>query len=169
MSSFDRVKLCELIGCLLLYNLNSITDPCNHGFYGDDGLVIEDDCTPRKGNIIRKKSHWLFNKFESKLDIYTNLKITDYLDITINLYAGSNHFRHIFKYVPNGIMFRFSTNFSNIDIFTQNKCDYEMALKNSCSKTKLVYETMDETVDVHNRKNSRARKILWFMLQYGHS
>ena len=42
--------------------------------------------------------------------------------------VGSNHAK-IFKYFPHGIMFRWSTNSSNIDIITPNKHDYEMALK----------------------------------------
>ena len=46
-------------------------------------------CTPRKRDIIRKKLQWLFNKFGFKLDIQSNLKITDYLDITLNLYNST--------------------------------------------------------------------------------
>ena len=33
MGSFHWVKLCKLIGCLLLYNLNYIIKPFNHGLY----------------------------------------------------------------------------------------------------------------------------------------
>ena len=36
--------------------------------------------------IIREKIHWLFNKLGFNLDIQTNLKVTDYLDVTLNLY-----------------------------------------------------------------------------------
>ena len=57
-------ELSEFIGCLLLYNFNSIIR--------DDGLIIVDNCTPRKGDITRKKLHRLFNKFGFKLDIQTN-------------------------------------------------------------------------------------------------
>ena len=69
MGSFNRAKLFEFIGCLWLYNLNSTIDPCNYGFYCNDGLIIIDDCIPRKGNMIKKKLLWLFNKFGFKLDI----------------------------------------------------------------------------------------------------
>ena len=73
------------------------------------------------------------------MDIQTNLKITDYLDITLNLYngtvspfrknnqypsyinVGSNHPRQIFKHIHNGIIFRLFTNSPNINISTQNK------------------------------------------------
>ena len=45
----------ELVGCLLLYKLNDIIDPSNHGLYRDDRLIIIDNCTPRKVDTIRKK------------------------------------------------------------------------------------------------------------------
>ena len=89
IGSFNGGKLSEFIGCLLLYNLNSIMDTSNHGIYWDDGLIIVDDCTLRKGDMIRKKIYWLFYKLGFKLDIQTNLKITDYLDVTLNLYNGT--------------------------------------------------------------------------------
>ena len=79
----------ELIGCLLLHSLNNIIDPSNHSFYQDDGLIIVDNCTPRKGNVIRKKLHWLFDKFGFKFNIQTNLKITKFLDIALNLYNNT--------------------------------------------------------------------------------
>ena len=177
-------KICEVVGCLLLYNLNNIIDPGNYGLYRDDGLNIVDKYTPRKGDIIRKKLHWLFDKFWFKLDIQTNPKITDYLDITFNLYkstvspfrknnqypcyinVGSNHPRQIFKYIPNGIMFRLYTNFFNINIFTQNKAQLWANVKNNGYKAKLVHKITDETSDVRNRRKNRTRKILWFTLQY---
>ena len=91
-----------------------------------------------------------------KLDIQTNLKITDYLDVTLNLYngtvslfrkrkqypcyinGGSNHSRQVLKHIPNNVMVRLSTNSSNIDIFPQNKHKYEASLKNSGIKAKFA-------------------------------
>ena len=83
------------------------------------------------------------------LDIQANLKITDYFDVTLNLYdgtvspfrkksdqypyymnVGSNRHKKVFKQIPNSIMIRLSTNSSNEDILTQNKQDFEIALKN---------------------------------------
>ena len=141
------VEISELIGCLLQHKLNDIINSGCHRLYRDDILIIIDNCTPRKWDIIRKKLHWLFDKFGFKLDIQDNLKITDYLDVTFNLYdgtvspfrkndqypccinIGSNHPRKVFKQISNSIMIRLSTNSSNGDIFTQNKQDYEIALK----------------------------------------
>ena len=89
MGSFDGAEICVLIGCLLLHSLNNIIDPSNHSLYRDDRLIIVDNCTPRKSDVIRKKLHWLFDKFGFKLDIQTNLKITEFLDITLNLYNNT--------------------------------------------------------------------------------
>ena len=57
IDSFDGTELCELVGCLLLYKLDTISDPSNHGRYRDDVLIIVDGCTPRKGDNIKKTLH----------------------------------------------------------------------------------------------------------------
>ena len=79
------------------------------------------------------------------MDIQTNLRITNYLNVKLNLYngtvspfkkndqypcyinVGSYHPRQVFKYIPNSIMV--NTNTSDIDILTLNKHEYETALK----------------------------------------
>ena len=55
-----------------------------------------------------------------------------------------------------------STNSSNIDIFTQNKNDWEIALKNGGYKTNLIYKTRNECSDKQNGKSNHKRGILWF-------
>ena len=114
----------------------------------------------------------------------TNLKITDYLDINLNLYnntispyrkankkpcyinIGSNHPKQTFKHIPNGIGFRLSTNSSNIKIFEKSKFEYEQALKNSGYTTKIPYRTTNETARDNNKRKNRARQILWFNPPY---
>ena len=53
-------------------------------------------------------------------------------------------------------MTRLSTNSSNIDIFNQNKTDYEIALKN-CG-----YKTINECGDKVNGGHNHKRRIPWF-------
>ena len=43
--------------------------------------------------------------------------------------VGSNHLKKVFKQIPNSVMISLSTNSSNEDIFTQNKQNFEIALK----------------------------------------
>ena len=78
----------------------------------------------------------------------------------------SNSPRKVFKQILNSIMIRLSTNSSNVDIFTQNKQDYEIALKNSGYKEKLMYKSRENNTNIQNRSNNRKRKILWFTLPY---
>ena len=79
--------------------------------------------------MIRKKLHWLFYKFEFKLDIQTNFEIIEILDITPNwnnneyphlekkknnqhlryINTGSSEPKQLFKHISNGIMTRLST------------------------------------------------------------
>ena len=127
--------------------------------------------------------HRLFNGFGFKLEIQNNLKITDCLDITLNLYNGtvspfrkqnqkplhvnmrSNHPTQVFKHIPNGTEYRVSTNSSNIDIFEQSKQDYEKALKDCDYNVKLSNKNSIETSNTHKRKN-RPRRIFWFTPPY---
>ena len=85
MGAYDGVEICELVGCVLLYSINKIVDPSSHGLYHGDGLIIVDKSTPKKCDGIRKRLHRLFGEFWFKLDTLTDLKIADYLDVTLNL------------------------------------------------------------------------------------
>ena len=85
--------------------------------------------------------------FGFKLNIQYNLKITDYLVNILNSYnvivspfrknnqypyyinVSSNHSGQIFKPIQNGIMFWLSSKSSNINIFTENKQEYELLQK----------------------------------------
>ena len=58
--------------------------------------------------------------------------------------VSSNHPTEVFKHITNSIMFRLSTNSSDINIFTQSSHDYEQAQKNCGWKTKLDFKTADE-------------------------
>lgn len=72
MGTYDGTESCELVGCHLLKNLNKYIDPSNHGLHRDVGLIIVDKCS-----------------IKSDLNIQKNLKVTDYLDITLGLRNGT--------------------------------------------------------------------------------
>ena len=84
IGAYDGAEICELVGWVLLYSINKIMDPSNHGIYHDDGLIIVDKSTPKKCDGIRKRFYKLFEEFGFRLDVTTDLKITDYLDVTLN-------------------------------------------------------------------------------------
>ena len=177
IGAYDGAEICELVGSVLLYSINKIMDPSSHGLYHDDGLIIVDKSTPKKCDGIRKRLYKLFEEFGFRLDVTTDLKITDYLDVTLNLYSGtdspfrkrnqdlryvnrgSNHPIRVFKHVPKGIEHRLSNNSSNREIF-----EYEEALKNDGYRVNLEYRDRDES-RTQGRRN-RPRRILWFNPPY---
>ena len=153
-------------------------DPSSHGLYCNDGLIIMDKSTPKKCDGIRKRLYKLFDEFGFRLDMRTDLKITDYLDVTLNLYSGtvflfrkrnqdlcyvnrgSNHPAQVFKHVPKGIEHKLSNNSSSKEIFERSKQEYEEALKNDGYRINSEYQGREES-NTQNRRN-RPRKILWF-------
>ena len=155
--AYDGAEICELVGCVLLYSINKIMDPSSHGLYLD-GLIIVDKSTPKKCDGIRKRLYKMFDEFGFRLDIRTDLKITDYLDVTLNLYSGtvspfrkrnqdlcyvnrgSNHPTQVFKHVPKGIEHRLLNNSSNKEIFERSKQEYEEALKNDGYRINLDFQ-----------------------------
>ena len=139
IGAYDGAEICELVGCVLLYSINKIVDPGSHGRYHGDGLIIVDKSIPKKCDGIRKRLHRLFGEFGFRLDMQTDLKIADYLDVTLNLYNGtvspfrkrnqdllyvdrvSNHPIQVFKHIPKGIENRLSNNSSNKEYFERSK------------------------------------------------
>ena len=174
IGAYDGAEICELVGCVLLYSINKIVDPSSHGPYQDEGLIIVDKSTPKKCDDIRKRLYKLFDEFGFRLDITTDLKITDYLDVTLNLYSGtvspfrkknqdlryvnrgSNHPTQVFKHVPKGIEHRLSNNSSNKEIFERSKQEYEEAFKNDGYRINLEYRDREES-NTQKRRN-RPRK-----------
>ena len=85
MGSYHGAEVCELVGLFLLDKIGPVLGLKNVGLYRDDGLAVIKNCRPQKIDSIRKKLHSKFNLEGLKIDLVTNLKITDFLDITLNL------------------------------------------------------------------------------------
>ena len=116
----------------------------------------------------------LFKEIGFLLEIRCNLKIVDFLDITLNLNNStyrpykkpndklqyintlSNHPPQIIKQLPQIINDRLSANSSNQEIFDNSKEEYEKSLKESGYTTKLNYHKKT------NNKRNRKRNIIWF-------
>ena len=149
MRSYDEAEICELVGIYILTRLATIIKKSDCGLYRDDGLVIlrneigqQIDCTRK--NIIK-----IFKDVGFGIDIETNSKVVDFLDITFNLNNGiykpykkpndrllyinksSNHPPQIINQLPKIISDRLSRNSSNKEVFNTAKGEYEEALKRS--------------------------------------
>ena len=89
MGSHDGAKVCELVGLLILDKLQTVFKNDNIGLYRDDGLAVFRNMGPRTADKVRKRFADCFARFGLKITIQTNLKIVNYLDISLNLNNGT--------------------------------------------------------------------------------
>ena len=89
MGSYNRRKLCEFIGIYLLSQLCTIISKNDSGLYRDDGLMIQEYINSQPIDQLRKKIIKIFKEIGFKIDIETNFKIVDFLDVTFNLINDS--------------------------------------------------------------------------------
>ena len=146
----------------------------NVGVYRDDGLALLKNQNKRQTDQTRKNLVKIFKNAGFDIEIETNLKQVNFLDITFNLDNGtyypykkpkdklmyintlSNHPPQVIKQLPTSISYRLSTNSSNETIFNEAKTEYESALQKSGYKEKLKYTAKQPA------KNKRKRNIIWF-------
>ncbi|KAJ8037403.1 hypothetical protein HOLleu_18211 [Holothuria leucospilota] len=122
MGSFNGAETCELVGLYLLSQLQHIN--MNVGLYRDDGLAVC-KATPRQTENIKKEICKIFTNNKLKIEIGTNKKIVNFLDITLDLrtstykpyvkpniplyvHKQSNHPPLIIKNIPESINRRLS-------------------------------------------------------------
>ena len=179
MGALDGAEICELVGIFLLYELSTLTDISLSGLYRDDGLILLERGTPRTADIMRKKITKLFKSHGFDIEIECNLKVVDFLDVTLNLNNGvvtpfkksnhdpqyisvdSNHPKQIFRNVPKGIATRLSNNSSSEEVFDQHSLVYQNALNIAGYNVNLKYLPPQS-----RSKKNRPRQIIWFNPPY---
>ena len=85
MGTYDSGELCEFIDIYLLSALCTIISKNACGLYRDDGLTIQEYKNCQQIDQLRQKIIKIFNEIGFKIDIETNLKIVNFLDMTFNL------------------------------------------------------------------------------------
>ena len=131
MGSYDEAEVCELVGIYILSTLAKRIDKKSTGLYQDDGLIILRKCDEPTTYRTRKDIIKIFKQIGFKIDIKTNLKEVDFLDITLSLQketyrpykkendklfyinTSSNHLRTIIKQIPASVSCRLSENSAN--------------------------------------------------------
>ena len=88
MGSYDGAEVCELVGLFILNGLSNEYWKESIGLYRDDRLVIFENIS-RPKQLIRKHITRHFKNHRLKITIQTNLKIVNYLNVTLNLTNGS--------------------------------------------------------------------------------
>ena len=186
MGSFDRAEVCELIGLFILNILSDKYGKNNVGLYRDDGLVLLRNTSGPQSERTRKDITREFKKQGLDITISTNLKICNFLDVTLNpkdgtyypyrkpnnetLYVNtnSNHPPTIIKHLPSAIGRRISDISSNKELFNKAKPHYENALRQSGHDEELTYsKSMKSTPhSSQNRRKNRQRNIIWFNPPY---
>ena len=85
MGCYDGAEVCELVGAFVLDKLSEKFRKGDIGLYRDDGLGVFRNTSARVADENRKKIVSVFAELGLKITIQVNLKITDFLDVTLNL------------------------------------------------------------------------------------
>ena len=181
MGSYDGAEICELVGIYILTRLATIIKKSDCGLYRDDGLVILRNVNGQQIDRTRKNIIKIFKDIGFGIDIETNSKVVDFLDITFNLNNGiykpykkpndrllyinksSNHPPQIINQLPKIISDRLSRNSSNKEVFNTAKGEYEEALKRSGYSNFSLSFLQSSTSRV---KRQPHRNIIWFNPPY---
>ena len=85
MGAYDGAENCELVGVFILYQLSRKYNKNNR----HDDLGVFRDIIGPQAEKIKKHFQNIFHKNNLNIIVKCNLKIVDYLDVTLNLSDGS--------------------------------------------------------------------------------
>ena len=172
MWAYDSAQVADLVGIYILDTLGRIVNLEQVGLYRDDGIIYIPDSNGPKTSSTLKKIIRAFKLLGLRIQIASNLKIVDFLDVTLNLNNGtfkpfsqndpapryinisSNHPRSVLRQIPNAVNQRINKLSSCKKIFEENKSRYDDALKDSGFQGRVEYLTL---VDLNSRvKNNNG-------------
>ena len=174
--SYDGAEVCELVGLFLLDKLKNIVNNGSVGCYRDDGLAVVRNLSPRLQDRLRKDIIQCFKDENLQITIETNLIITDFLDVCLDLqnnkfypykkpnntpvyvHSASNHPPNVLKQIPKMTSQRLSALSCNEAEFNKVSPQYEEILKKSGYREKLEYVPPES----RNNRRRRRRDILWY-------
>ena len=85
MDAYDGAEVCEIVGSFLLYAFSLKYNKTNIDLCRDVGLAVFRNVSGPHCEKIKKDFQKLFQKHGLKLIIKCNLKIVEFLDVTLNL------------------------------------------------------------------------------------
>ena len=89
MGAYDDAEVRELNGTFLLEKISEVCNKGDVGLYWDDGLAVFRNKSGTHLENIKKKLQRLFKEYDLEIIAKSNQKIVNYLDITLNLKAGT--------------------------------------------------------------------------------
>ena len=149
MGCYNGTEVCELVGMFVLSRLaKGVPAADSIGLYRDDGLGVLRKSPGSKADRIRKDIIKVFVDLGLRIIIQTNLKVADFLDLSLNLstesfypfrkpndqplyiHHQSNHPpNNIIRNLPASISRRLTDISSNKDVFADAKSLYDKALR----------------------------------------
>ena len=179
MVAYDGVEVCELVSSFLLYALSLKYNKTNIGLYRDDRLSVFRNVSYPHCEEIKKEFQQLIMQHGLKLIIKCNLKILDFLDVTLNLtdctykpyhkpndeicyiHKESTHQPSITKQLTVSIETRLSKISSSGKVFNESVSIYQEALDKSGYNHKLKFQKTS-THGNNTQCRQRKRNITWF-------
>ena len=176
MGAPDGAEVCELVGLLILKEMDEHYRNIDFGLYRDDGLgSMVEKSGPFMERLKKDLIKFFENKFGLKVTVNTGMNNVDHLDISMNMEKGiykpykkpndniryvnvdSNHPKKVIKQIPIGINKRLRNISCNKDEFDKIKPLYQKALMDSGHTYNLTYEEKKKK----NRRKSK-RKIIYY-------
>ena len=91
LGSFDGAELCEQVGWYILHILGEKHGKHRAGLYRDGGLACFECTSGPQAEKIRKGFIKTFKEgFDLSITCETNLKVANFVDVTLNLTTGKN-------------------------------------------------------------------------------
>ena len=88
MDIYDDAEICELVEIFILKSLEDKIDKQGIGLYRDDGLMILRNANGQITDRTRKYITKVMKDLGFQIEIETNLKEVNFLDVTFNLNSG---------------------------------------------------------------------------------
>ena len=85
MGGYDSSQIADLVGLYILHILNRIISSEQIGLYQDDGLIYNPNSNGPNSSSIQKKIIRAFKLLGFKIEISSNNKIVNFLDVTLDL------------------------------------------------------------------------------------
>ena len=150
-------QIADLVGLYILDTFSRIVNPGQMGLYSFDGLIYTPNSDGLNSSHIQKKIIRAFKFLGFKIEVSSNIKIANFLDVTLNLLdntykpflktdqypsyinVNSNHPKAIIKQVPKAVNMRIRRLSANEKIFQDSSKIYKEALKNSRFREEFTY------------------------------
>ena len=180
MGSNDGAEVCELVGLYILNKLTARFGKENAGLYRDEGLILLRNVTGRLAEKAKKELTRIFSTFNLTITATANMKIVNFLDITLDLTnekfkpyrkpnddtlyinSHSNHLPSIIKQLPKSISQRILSLSADQTTFDHAAPPYNDVLKHSGFHTNIEYSPEDTETARNSQSRKRSRNIIWF-------